>query len=159
MKKIIISILVVLSLFCLWGCSTEQNEETEEQPFTVEEELAINFLYTLAVNYGESPYDVKLYSTRVFRAENECYYVAVDASVEGINDGERTVFGNEIGFLEGEQVTFSNKEASAYKFFEENNLAVSKGEKLDEQKILEEYTARVKEKIRIEKESLKIEEK
>lgn len=150
MKKLIIFIIILLGILTLCGCSSGRQQNTKTDMNT-KEELVVNFLYTLAVNYGESPYDLKLYDAKVYQDENFCYYLAVDASIGGINDGKRRIFGNGVGFLENEKITFSTKEASAYKFFTEDNLAVTKGEKQNTQVILNSYSQIIEEKLKEEK--------
>ena len=147
--KIVIFLLIAVGILVLWGCSSAgtRSDAGGDGELNIKEELVVNFLYTLAVNYGESPYDLKLYDAKVYEGEGAFYYLAIDASVGGVNDGERRIFGNEIGFLEGEQITFSTREASAYKFFTDNNLAVSKGEKQDTAVILNAYSKLIEEKL------------
>lgn len=150
MKKLIIFIIILLGALMLWGCSSNKQQNTNTE-LNTKEELIVNFLYTLAVNYGESPYDLKLYDAKVYQDENSCYYIAVDAAIGGINNGKRRIFGNEIGFLENEKITFSTKEASSYKFFTEDNLAVTKGEKQNTEVILNCYSQIIGEKLKEEK--------
>lgn len=152
-EKLILFLIIILGIMLLWGCSSGRHQSTKgtESELNPKEELVLNFLYTLAVNYGESPYDVKLYDAKIYQDENSCYYLAVDAAIGGIEDGKRRTFGNEIGFFEGEQITFSNKEASSYKFFTDNNLAVNKGEKLDTEVIISSYSKMIEEKLKQEK--------
>ena len=149
-EKLIIFLLIILGIFALWGCSSKHSQGVsgDESELNPKEELVVNFLYTLAVNYGESPYDLKLYDAKVYEDENSCYYLAVNAAISGIEDGKRRIFGNEIGLLEGEQITFSNKESSAYKFFTDNNFAVSKGEKQNTENILNAYSKLIEETLK-----------
>ena len=140
-------LIVVILIVVLWGCSqTERSdfptsdESINNQELTNEQALAADFLFKLVKYYGGAPYSIKVHDVKIFTDDGVWYFVSADAEVDGSFEGERRRYGNDVVFHIDEEISFTSKEASAYKFLSEDNRASDRGESLELTDIINELS-------------------
>ena len=142
LKRVVCILLVLILSITLWGCTKTEKKETaaeetvNKNELTVEQRLAVDFLFKLAKNYTESPYNIKVYDVKIYTDDKLWYYISANVDLDGL----RQRYGNSVMFRIDEDIHFTSKKSSAYKFFTEENKASDRGEELDLSSINDELS-------------------